>query len=196
MHVLVVLAHPEPTSFAASVARTVRETLVGSGHEVDVLDLYSEDFDPRLSRAERASYFSDRYDDSECDPLIARLKAADGLVLVFPQWWFNMPAIMKGFIDRAFAPGHAFRMDPDTQKLIPGLSRLKFFQVFSTTGSKWWVARLYMGDPVRRILKRGVNAFCSPKTPFSMLTLHDMDHAAPEKLERHLERVRERLARL
>jgi putative NADPH-quinone reductase len=190
MKILVVLAHPLEQSYAASVARETAETFRLGGHEVDVLDLYDEGFDPVLSVAERGSYFSDPYAGGAVEPLLVRLKAADGLVLVFPQWWFNMPAIMKGFVDRVFAPGFAFRMDPATRKLIPGLSNLKFFHVLTTTGSKWWVARLYMGDPVRRILKRGVVAFCAPKTRFRMLSLHDMDHATPKRLERHLEKVR------
>ncbi len=110
MKFLVVLAHPLPESFAASVARSVRETLEASGHPVDFLDLYADDFDPRLTAAERASYFTGSYDHSAVDPYVARLKSADGLILVFPQWWFNLPAILKGFIDRVFVPGVAFEM--------------------------------------------------------------------------------------
>ncbi|MDO6965507.1 NAD(P)H-dependent oxidoreductase [Rhizobium alvei] len=190
MRILVVLAHPLADSFAASVARETVEGHRAKGHDVDLLDLYAEGFDPVLSVAERGSYFSEPFDDSAVRPLIERIKSADGLVLVFPQWWFNMPAIMKGFIDRVFAPGSAFAMDPATQKLIPGLGNLRFFHVLTTTGSKWWVVKFYMGDPVRRILKRGVVAFCCPQTRFRMISLHDMDHPSEAKFKAHLDRVR------
>ena len=88
MRILLVLAHPLEDSFAASVARTAREALEASGHVVDLLDLYREDFDPRLSEAERRGYFDVPYDTSAVADTVVRLKATDGLILVFPQWWF------------------------------------------------------------------------------------------------------------
>ncbi len=117
---LVVLAHPLPESFAASASRTVVEALEGQGHTVDVLDLYAEDFDPRLSAVERAAYMEPGYQPAEdVSGIVARLKAADGLILVFPQWWFNLPAIMKGFIDRIFVPGVAFEHDKAGGRIVP-----------------------------------------------------------------------------
>ncbi len=190
MRILLVLAHPLEDSFAASVARQAQETLVAGGHVVDLLDLYREDFDPRLSTAERASYFSDSYDASLTAGLIARLQAADGIVLVFPQWWFNFPAILKGFFDRVFVPGVAFDNDPAGGRIIPRLSNIKLFWALTTTGSPWWVVHLYMGNPVRRLLKRGIAAFCAKRLDFRMLSLHDMDRATVEKRKAHLARVR------
>ncbi|WP_312360255.1 NAD(P)H-dependent oxidoreductase [Ensifer sp.] len=190
MRILLVLAHPLEDSFAASVARQAQETLVAGGHVVDLLDLYREDFDPRLSTAERASYFSDSYDTSLTAGLIARLQAADGIVLVFPQWWFNFPAILKGFFDRVFVPGVAFDNDPAGGRIIPRLSNIKLFWALTTTGSPWWVVHLYMGNPVRRLLKRGIAAFCAKRLDFRMLSLHDMDRATVEKRKAHLARVR------
>ncbi len=190
MRILLVLAHPLEDSFAASVARQAQETLVAGGHVVDLLDLYREDFDPRLSTAERASYFSDSYDASLTAGLIARLQAADGIVLVFPQWWFNFPAILKGFFDRVFVPGVAFDNDPAGGRIIPRLSNIKLFWALTTTGSPWWVVHLYMGNPVRRLLKRGIAAFCAKGLDFRMLSLHDMDRATVEKRKAHLARVR------
>mgnify|MGYP000409129998 FL=1 len=134
MRVLVVLAHPLKESFAASVAHTVVSALESKGYEVDLLDLYDENFDPRLTVAERASYMSGKYDLSAMAPYAERLKAAEALIFVFPQWWFNLPAILKGFIDRVFAPGIAFDYAADGIKLEPRLDKLRHFWVFSTTG--------------------------------------------------------------
>src|SRR5215471_19168282 len=121
MRILLVLAHPLPESFAASIARTAREALLARGHAVDLLDLYREDFDPRLTAAERAGYFDAPYDVSGVAGLVARLKAAEGLVLVFPQWWFGFPAILKGFFDRVLAPGVAFSHDTSGGRIVPEL---------------------------------------------------------------------------
>ncbi|MCA1405674.1 NAD(P)H-dependent oxidoreductase [Ensifer sp. IC3342] len=189
MHILMVLAHPLEDSFAASVARVARQAFEGRGHTVDLLDLYRESFDPRLTVAERGSYFDDHYDASEVSGWIKRVKAADGLVLVFPQWWFNFPAILKGFFDRVFAPSVAFDHDPAGGRIVPRLGNIKLFWALTSTGSPWWVVHLYMGNPVRRLLKRGIAAFCSKGVDFRMISLHDMDRATEAKRKRHLERV-------
>jgi NAD(P)H dehydrogenase (quinone) len=196
MKILVVLAHPLKESFAASVAAMVNETLRASGHDVDFLDLYAEDFDPRLTVAERASYFSDQYDDTAIHPYVERLRTADALILVFPQSWFNLPAILKGFIDRVFIPGVAFTNDPDGGRLIPKLGNIKHFWAITSTGSPWWIVHFYMGNPVKRQLKRGVAAFCSKGLDFRMLSLHDMDRSTPEKCRAFLEKVRRVVAGL
>lgn len=190
MRVLVVLAHPLKESFAASIARTAVAALEAKGHAVDLIDLYAEDFDPRLSAAERASYMTGRYDRSAIEPYAERLRAAEALVLVFPQWWFNLPAILKGFIDRVFAPGVAFDYAADGIRLEPRLDRLRHFKVFSTTGSPWWVVKFYMGDPVRRQLKRGLAAFCGKRVDFRMTCLHDMDDTTDDSRRKFLDRVR------
>lgn len=193
---LVVLAHPLRASFAAALARTVVETLEARGHSADLLDLYAEDFDPRLTAAERESYMTGKFDASAIAPLADRLKAADGLILVFPQWWFNLPAILKGFIDRVFVPGVAFDHAPAGGRLVPLLTNIRSFWVVTTTGSPWWVVHFYMGNPVRRQLQRGVAAFCSKGLDFRMLSLHDMDKASAEKRGRFLDRVRRAIGTL
>ncbi|MGR9131784.1 NAD(P)H-dependent oxidoreductase [Rhizobium leguminosarum] len=194
MRILLVLAHPLEDSFAAAVARTACEALEAAGHVVDLLDLYREDFDPRLSEAERRGYFDVPYDTSAVADTVARLKAADGLILVFPQWWFNFPAILKGFFDRVFAPGVAFSHDAAGGRIVPQLTNIRLLYALTTTGSPWWLVRLYMGDPVRRLLKRGIAAFCSKRLNFKMLSLHDMDRATDAKRTVHLDRVRKLLS--
>ena len=194
MRVLLVLAHPLQESFAASVALTAREALEASGHVVDLLDLYAEDFDPRLSNTERGGYFDVPYDTSAVAGIVDRLKAADGLVLVFPQWWFNFPAVLKGFFDRAFAPGVAFTHDVAGGRIVPQLTNIRLLYALTTTGSPWWLVHFYMGNPVRRLLKRGIANFCSRKLVFRMMSLHDMDRATEVRRKAHLERIRKALA--
>jgi NAD(P)H dehydrogenase (quinone) len=189
MHILLVLAHPLAESFSAAVARTARETLEAGGHTVDVLDLYQENFDPRLTASERAGYFDIPYDLSEVANLVARLKAADGLILVFPQWWVNFPAILKGFFDRVLAPGVAFSHDASGGRILPQLRNIRLLWALTTTGSPWWIVQLYMGNPVGRLLRRGIAKLCAKRLNFRVLSLHDMDRADDAARRRHLERV-------
>ena len=196
MHILLVLAHPLPESYAASIAATVKTALEENGHTVDFLDLYSEGFEPELTQAERRGYFDRPFTASGVDPLIERLKAAEGLFLVFPQWWFNFPAILKGFFDRVFAPDTAFLHDLDGGRIRPGLTNIRHFWAFTTTGSPWWLVKFYMGDPVRRILKRGLAVCCGRGVQFRMLNLHDMDRQKEPQLKAHLEKVRRQVLEL
>jgi putative NADPH-quinone reductase len=196
MHILLVLAHPLTESFAAAIARTAREALEEGGHTVDTLDLYREDFDPRLTASERAGYFDIPYDVSGVAKLVARLKAADGLIFVFPQWWFDFPAILKGFFDRVFAPGVAFAHDTSSGRILPRLDNIKLLWVLTTTGSPWWVVQLYMGNPVRRLFKRGIAKLCSKQLNSRILSLHNMDRATDRDRRRYLARVRKGLLRV
>ncbi|MEN9895150.1 MAG: hypothetical protein RIR97_1002 [Pseudomonadota bacterium] len=190
MKFLIVLAHPLKGSFSESMALAAQEQLVQQGHVVDLMNLYAEDFDPRLSQSERGGYFDTHYDYSAVANLVTRLQSADGLILVFPQWWFNFPAILKGFFDRVFVPGVAFDPHPAGGRIIPKLTHIRYLWALTTTGSPWWLVHLYMGNPVRRLLKRGIGEFCAKTLNFRMITLHDMDRVSHEQRKAHLVRMR------
>lgn len=117
---LIVHAHPEPRSFSSAQAEAAAEQLRAEGWPVDRIDLHAEDWDPVL----RATQFpADDYFKPQAAQLTAvregtlgdpvashlrRVQEADLLILSFPLWWFSMPAIMKGWVDRVFAMGATF----------------------------------------------------------------------------------------
>ena len=105
MRALLIVAHPLDNAFAKAAAARIRATLERRGIEVDMIDLYADDFDPCLTGAERRGYFTTPYDSRAVAGYVARLRLAEKLVFVFPQWWFNVPAILKGFFDRVLVPG-------------------------------------------------------------------------------------------
>ena len=111
MKILLLYAHPVETSFNAALHRLIVEHLIAAGHAVDDLDLYAENFDPRLTRAERLAYHDARSAQDPADPYVRRLLAAEALVLCFPTWNYGYPAILKGFFDRVFLPDVSFRME-------------------------------------------------------------------------------------
>jgi len=123
MKFLCVLAHPEPASFTASLARHGTKTLEQDGHSVDLVDLYAIGFDPVCDRRNFVTAANpDRFDQQDEERLASatdgfspelqlemdRLAACDVLILQFPIWWLGMPAIMKGWIDRVFAIGRTY----------------------------------------------------------------------------------------
>ncbi|WP_152047381.1 NAD(P)H-dependent oxidoreductase [Aureimonas psammosilenae] len=125
MHTLIVVAHPDPASYShAAVARLVAGLESVGGDTTDVLDLAAEDFDPRFTAADN-DLFHGRGEPG--DDILAqqrRVDRADMLVLVFPVYWWSMPAVMKGWIDRVFISGWAYVDNPEkgTTRL---LGRLK-----------------------------------------------------------------------
>lgn len=187
--ILVVFAHPLFDSLSASLKDAVTGGLTDGGHDVDLIDLYADDFDPRLSGAERTAFMQPGYTPPPdvagyCD----RIRTADGVVFVFPQWWFGMPAILKGFVDRVVVPGVAFQ--PGGGRLTPLLENIKTFDVVTTTGSPWWVIELYMRNPVRRQLKQGIASICSKSARFRMLSMYNINKASRADCEKFIARVR------
>lgn len=188
MTVLLVVAHPLEASFTKSAARRICDCLERRGTPVDLIDLYADHFDPCLSASERQSYFTQAYDGSAVIDYAGRVKQAEKLIFVFPQWWFNVPAILKGFLDRVLVPGVAFDQSPGGP-LVPRLTKVKALYVVTSTGAPWWITKLYMGDPVRRQFARGVKPFVSRKAHFRMLTLYDMDRMTESRAEAFLTRL-------
>jgi NAD(P)H dehydrogenase (quinone) len=189
MRALLVVAHPLDESFTKAAAHRIAKTLERRDMEVDLLDLYAEGFDPCLTATERRSYSTTHYDSSAVATYVERLRRVEKLVLVFPHWWFGMPAILKGFLDRVLVPGIAFDHPPGGGMPIPRLTRIDALYVVSSTGSPWWIAKLYMGDPVRRQIGRGIKPFVNPKARFRMFTLHDMDHMTETRAAAFLDRM-------
>jgi NAD(P)H dehydrogenase (quinone) len=124
--VLVVTAHPEPLSLTSALTAFAVERLRSAGHEVKVSDLYAMKWKATVD----ADDFPDRPADRRLDVLAAqeratvsgrmspdvaaeqeKLRWADAVVLQFPLWWFSVPAIMKGWLDRVFTPGFAHGPD-------------------------------------------------------------------------------------
>ncbi len=93
MKVLIILGHPDPQSFNHALAAGVREALLADGHDVSLRDLAAEGFDPRLSAAELSGRGAVPED---VRPYVDELGAAQGIVIVHPNWWGQPPAILKG----------------------------------------------------------------------------------------------------
>jgi NAD(P)H dehydrogenase (quinone) len=121
MPTLIVTAHPDVESLTHQAARRLHE-LLGSQHS-SFAHLAQEGFDPRFSEADRRSYVSR----GEPEPSVAaeqlRFEGIDHVVLVFPVYWWSMPALLKGWIDRVFVTGWAFDYDSN-DRLVPKLGHL------------------------------------------------------------------------
>lgn len=195
MRVLVLYAHPLADSFAAALHRTIVAALQRHGHEVDDCDLYAEGFDPVLSAAERGAYNTSTPNLEGVAAHIARLRAAEALVLCFPTWWYGMPAILKGYFDRVWAQGVAFRLRQKGGAIEPALTHITKVWVITTYGAPWWLIRLVLRDPVRAVLLGGLARLCGRGVKTRFLALYSIDTASRAKTAAFLARVERAFAR-
>jgi NAD(P)H dehydrogenase (quinone) len=106
---LLVLAHPRSGSLTARTADRARRRLERGGFTVDLLDLHTENFDPRMTLEDEPDWTNrDKHYSAETEIHMRRVEAADVIVVVFPVWWFGLPAILKGWIDRVWNYGFAY----------------------------------------------------------------------------------------
>ena len=180
MNCLVVTTHPLKSSLCTHLTDLVVDTLKGMGHEVVVEDLYADKFNPSLTVAERKSYYSGSYDRSAVVGEIERLLKAEAIVLLFPTWWFSVPAMLKGWFDRVWAPGIAYDHADDFGPIKPRLNKLKKVLVVTTLGAPWWVDRLVMRQPVKRVIKIALLGACARNSKLTYLSLYNS-----EKLSEH-----------
>ncbi|MBA8876970.1 NAD(P)H-dependent oxidoreductase [Phyllobacterium myrsinacearum] len=115
MHALIVVAHPEPTSLSHGIAARIAEglSLTDPGNSYEIADLAAEGFDPRFSAADLAVHRTQASPPADVAAEQARIDGADALVLVFPVYWWSMPSLLKGWIDRVFSNGWAFDFSLD-----------------------------------------------------------------------------------
>ncbi len=162
MKILIVLGHPGPNSLNHSIARAVRDDLRDHGHEVNFHDLYREGFPPLLSAEEiPESGRIEQVIGTHCD----ELSSADGIVIVHPNWWGQPPAILKGWVDRVFRAGIAYRFEEgDGGEGIPiGLLRASAAVVLNTSNTPAAREISAFGDPLDAIWRRCIFDLCGVK---------------------------------
>jgi putative NADPH-quinone reductase len=186
MNVLVLYAHPVETSFHAALHRLIVERLTAAGHSVDDCDLYAEDFDPRMSRAERLAYHDGRTPGGEVGRYVDRLRCAEALVLAYPVWNYGYPAILKGFFDRVFLPGVSFTMIDG--EAVPSLHNIRKVAAITTYGGSRLRAFL-MGDPPRKLVNPVLRAIVKPGAPVSYLAHYSMNRSTDRSREEFMTKV-------
>ncbi len=154
MNILVLLGHQKAGSFCHVITKTAIEELEAAGHETIFHDLYQEGFDPILSHEEVAG-------EEPLDPIVARhveeVSAADGYLVVHPNWWGQPPAILKGWLDRVLRQGSAYEFGPQG---VVGLLENRKALVITTSNTPRDDELQLFGDPLENLWKACVFNFC------------------------------------
>ena len=158
MNILVILAHPYNKSLNYAIYENVVASLKEEGHEVISRDLYAENFDPVLKGYEAAS--SEPPKDEVIKSHAKDLVWADGIVIIHPTWWGQMPAILKGWVDRVVKNGiaFAFREDENGDKKRVRLVKLTKAVVINTSNSSD-KREADMGYPLENLWEKSVFNF-------------------------------------
>lgn len=197
MRILVVYAHPSPQSFCHAALERVLAGLAVGGHEVDVLDLYAEGFDPVIDEVEWRIYMNEPARlEAAMSRHIELLRRAEGLVFVYPTWLFSAPAMLKGWLERVFVPGVSFSLPEGAEKAPSSLLRhIRLVAGVTSTGTPWWLMAA-SGFPGKRLIRRAIRLGFAVRCKNLWLCIHSMETNTHAQRARHLERIERRFARV
>jgi NAD(P)H dehydrogenase (quinone) len=154
-----ILAHPKPGSFNHALAQAALAPLRSRGHEIAFHDLYAECFDPVMSAGELAK-------DAILPDAIRRhseeIVAADGIIIIHPNWWSQPPAILKGWLDRVLRAGSAYQFvsGPNGEGRSVGLLKAKNALVIITANTPQEKEVALFGDPLGVLWEKVVFGLC------------------------------------
>ena len=183
MNIYVLIGHQNQGSFCHAITATAIEELEAAGHEVVYHDLYAEKFDPLLPNDEIPR-------GAELDPVVEQhcreIQAADGFVIVHPNWWAMPPAILKGWLDRVFRQGVVYQFGPGGVETLLDGKRAVVITTSNTPRDD--ELRLY-GDPLENLWKTCIFGMCGVDD-FSRRNFESIVMSTPEQRKEWLDEVR------
>lgn len=195
MHLLTIFSHPFRDRYPAAVMDSFHSPFTRPSHTIDVLDLHREQFDPRFTVEDHTHFWGGPVPPGVAE-MHRRVEKADRLAFVFPVYWWSMPALMKGWIERVLTPGWAYQygagVDDRGRAPLHGLLPPTPTVLIGVGGSKKSTYEKYGYDEAMRTqLDVGIFAYCGINDVESHL-IYDVegDHNAPNR-EAGLARARE-----
>ena len=188
MHALIVVSHPLKTSLTHSVATAIAQGIAESGpqHTADITDLTQEGFNPVFAEPDIAAFLQTGNTPPDVMAEQARIDNADALVLVFPVYWWSMPGLLKGWVDRVFSNDWAYEETADGD-VVKKLGRLRVHLVALGAASQQTYDKHGFTDAFNAQIVHGIFDYCGATVASSqMLLLPDLKTA-----EAHLEAGRQ-----
>lgn len=182
--ILIILGHPVKDTFSGQLFENYKQGALSSGAEVKELVLRDLKFELNFSSGYRGS--------QELEPDLVKAQElitwAEHLVLIYPNWWSTFPALLKGFIDRTFLPGFAFKYRKGSllwDKLLTGRSA----RLIITMDTPPWYYWLVYRRPGHNAMKRGILEFCGIR-PVKITTIGSLKISSEQKRQQWLHKVK------
>lgn len=155
MKVLIIYSHPYDKSFCHAIMESVKKSALKAGHEVEVLNLDEDGFNPVMTGEDLLGFRNHEIVDEQAKAYAAKVRAAEHLVFIFPVWWELMPAMMKGFIDKVIFPGTTYEYTRSGYGMKSILKHQKKTTVITTMNTPKPVYKFIFGNPLRGALIKG-----------------------------------------
>jgi len=195
MRALVIYCHPVEGSLCSALRDAAASGLRAAGHDVSVIDLAADDFDPVMPLDEWRQYMDRQITKTpEIVRYIEMVQESQILVFVYPTWWSGLPAQLKGWLERVLVAGVAFRFTK-SDRVRPGMTHLRRIHVISTYGSPKLYVRL-VNDNGRRILTRALRMCGTKRTKTSHQGLYSLDTSTLESRQEFLRDVEKKMLSL
>lgn len=156
MNNLIIYAHPNKESLNSEILTSTINVIEERGENIKIIDLYDEKFNPVLifNNEKRRR---DMHLDKECENYREKIIWADTIVFIYPVWWNDVPAILKGFFDRVFASEFAYSI----KNMIPhGLLKDKKAVIINTMDAPGFYVKYFLFDDHFRNFKTNILKFC------------------------------------
>lgn len=184
--VTIIFAHPWHGSFNKAILDTVTTVLEKKKKEYQVIDLYKDKFNPVMTQEELALYSRGQHK----DPLVAKyqdiLRKTDEVLFLFPLWWYDTPAILKGFIDKVMLKNFAYT--ESSTGLKGKLTHIKSVKVITTGQAPRWYLKYFAGNLIQKTF---INATLNGVGLKHGKWIHcgDVSKGAREKREKFLQKL-------
>ncbi len=158
MNHLIIYTHLNPNSFTKAVADEVEKVALNKGHKTKNIDLYAEKFNPVLDHSDMQYSFMGGEAPNDVKMYQEKVSWADHITFIYPIWWEQMPAILKGFIDRVFTNGYAFTYDENGPKGL--LTRKSVQLIINTRNPSGMLEKMGLHAAVKKVNEVGIFEFC------------------------------------
>ena len=205
---LIVIANPKKDTHSYKFLSVLEKEFKKKDLKYEVVDLYEENFDPVLSEKDFESYSDPTKLPKDILSIQSKIKKSDTLIFIYPVWWYSVPAVLKGFIDRVFTSGFAFKFSKkpkilmfcaDILSRIPGLRyalqpyvakgllKNKRAVVIRTYGGPKAGSRIF--DRTEKNLENALLRFCGI-TKIKVLELFNLSVLSKEKEDKFIKKIK------
>ena len=199
MKTLIIFNHPHEGSYCQAILKAVKRGLKKGGHPCKTINLDKDRFDPVMREKDLLAFVvygkTGDITQADVDPRVLRYKEklewAERIVMIFPIWWMNLPAMMKGFIDKVVFPGIFYNMEDGN--LVSRLRSLRQVTIITTMNTPADIYREHFGNSIEGSLIKGT---------FNQIGIHDVEwislnmvkQSGQDRREFWLEEIEEKFA--
>ncbi len=159
MNVKIIYAHPYEGSYNKAILDSVTAGLKEAGHSIDLLDICKDDFNPVMTEEDLKAASQKTVVDPKVLEYQGRIEKVNHLVIIFPVWFECMPAILKGYFDKVFSNGWAYKSVEGKNQPVGQLTYLNA-TVITTMGVPKFVYNLFLNNALQGVLIKGALKFC------------------------------------